>query len=285
MHHHSTNGSQLVDAHIDHTAIGSGFDTRASLAPPTGPTYYADRYFAQHSIMSSSHQRSPAGLGGGAENEDAARPTVATEEKVKEEDEKRELRLLKRNVHKTVTQCGVDPSQSFEGSYDRLGIELGNGTFGTVDLAKCKRTDRFVAAKIVNLGRGKFTIPFTEHAVREIQILQRVRGHPNVSAYCDSFLGSAGLKPSLLIVTEFAPGGSLGQYVRTMGRLDERQMKRVIHQLLSALAHCHCRGVVSPSCILFIIIVCLLFLPCFCSNNIILPAFALTLHLLLIDPS
>ena len=163
---------------------------------------------------------------------------------------------------------------------------LGKGTFGTVELAKCQRTGRFVAAKKVELDRGQSTIPFTEHAVREIMNLKRVAGHPKINAYCNSYLESPGLESSLLIVTEFIAGGSLDQYVRTRGRLDERQMRRVTHQLASALAHCHRRGLVSPfsawSCILFTIIVCLLSLPCFCSNNI-LPAFALTLHLL--DPS
>ena len=79
------------------------------------------------SIISSSRQRSPDrqrdGLGG-AEDKDAARSKVTAKKEVKDEVEKRDLRILKRNMLKTLTQCGVDPSQSFKGSYDLLGIVL-----------------------------------------------------------------------------------------------------------------------------------------------------------------
>ena len=105
-------------------SYGSGFDTRATST--TYRPYLLARYMHSISIISSSHQRSPdrqAGLGG-AEDKDTARSKVTAKEEVKDEVEKRDLRILKRNMLKTLTQCGVDPSQSFKGSYDLLGIVL-----------------------------------------------------------------------------------------------------------------------------------------------------------------
>jgi serine/threonine protein kinase len=66
------------------------------------------------------------------------------------------------------------------GSLDNYtrGHVLGEGTFGKVYSAECRRTGRTVAMKLIKLSGEDEGIPPT--ALREITLLQDMRGHGNI---------------------------------------------------------------------------------------------------------
>jgi len=104
-----------------------------------------------------------------------------------------------------------------------------------------------VAARRVRAG-----VPLTRSDEREILNHRRL-AHPHVLGFREVYMATdaAGLEHAgaadgahLVVVTEHASGGTLGDWVEAAGPLKEAQARRLFGQLVGGLAHCHSRGVV-----------------------------------------
>jgi len=117
--------------------------------------------------------------------------------------------------------------------------EIGRGGFATVYRGYQARFDRWVAVKILDVGRldGASLRRFE----RECAIMGRLSGHPNVVTVYDSgVLGDQ--RPFLL--TEFCEGGALSGLLARAGPLPAGQVVAVGARLASALAEAHGHGIV-----------------------------------------
>eukprot|EP01057_Protomagalhaensia_wolfi_P002669 Protomagalhaensia_wolfi_Nauph_80__2668@NODE_27_length_4681_cov_39_742568_g22_i0_p2_GENE_NODE_27_length_4681_cov_39_742568_g22_i0NODE_27_length_4681_cov_39_742568_g22_i0_p2_ORF_typecomplete_len349_score52_35Pkinase/PF00069_25/2e63Pkinase_Tyr/PF07714_17/7_8e39Kdo/PF06293_14/2_3e12Kdo/PF06293_14/3_8e03Kinaselike/PF14531_6/2_3e12APH/PF01636_23/1e05APH/PF01636_23/5_8e02Pkinase_fungal/PF17667_1/1_3e05WaaY/PF06176_11/2_3e05RIO1/PF01163_22/7_2e05FTA2/PF13095_6/11FTA2/PF13095_6/0_081Haspin_kinase/PF12330 len=120
--------------------------------------------------------------------------------------------------------------------------QLGAGTYGTV--YKAERRDKpqrgAVAMKVSRIDQTP-ELGMPETALREAALLTELRGHPNIVGLWHISCSKA---DKLYLVCELLDM-DLKSYVR---RLPTRQLplpeaKRVAKALLSALAHCHARGI------------------------------------------
>ncbi|KAJ8428050.1 hypothetical protein Cgig2_027621 [Carnegiea gigantea] len=121
------------------------------------------------------------------------------------------------------------------GKYE-LGRLLGCGGFAKVYEAHDTRTNRIVAIKVVSkqkVERGNLAA----HVKREIAIMRRLR-HPHIIR----LLEVLATKRKIYFVMEFAKGGELFAKL-TKGRFSEDLSRKYFHQLISAVAYCHSRGV------------------------------------------
>lgn len=48
----------------------------------------------------------------------------------------------------------------------------------------------------------------------------------------------------MIMIMELATGGELTDYVRKKGRLDEIEARKIIVQIINAIAYCHSSGVI-----------------------------------------
>lgn len=125
---------------------------------------------------------------------------------------------------------------------------LGQGTFGGTYLARDLLLDRSVVLKEL-LPQWRDDADATSRFVKEAKIVANLR-HPNiVDLYGVERWGSG-----LLLVMEYADGGSLAQLVRERGRLPEKDALKLADEVLAALEAVHARGIlhrdVKPSNIL-----------------------------------
>ncbi|KAF9587717.1 hypothetical protein IFM89_004694 [Coptis chinensis] len=117
-----------------------------------------------------------------------------------------------------------------------VGKLLGVGTFAKVYVARNLSTNECVAIKILDkekIMKGGFIA----HIKREIEILRRVR-HPNIVQLFEVM----GSKTKIYFVMEYVKGGELFKRV-SKGRLKEDLARKYFQQLVSAVGHCHARGV------------------------------------------
>ncbi|KAK4742550.1 hypothetical protein SAY87_000551 [Trapa incisa] len=128
-----------------------------------------------------------------------------------------------------------EEAECLMGKYE-LGRLLGRGAFGKVYHAREIRTGQSVAIKAVckqKVVKGGFTA----HVKREVSIMRRLR-HPNVLRLSEVLA----TRSKIYFVMEFAKGGELFARV-ARGRFSEDLCRRYFHQLISAVGHCHSRGV------------------------------------------
>ncbi|CAJ1811004.1 unnamed protein product [Sphenostylis stenocarpa] len=114
---------------------------------------------------------------------------------------------------------------------------LGVGAFAKVYHATSLDTSQSVAVKAVSKSKV-LNGGFTANVEREISIMRRLR-HSNI---VDLFEVLA-TKTKIYFVMEFAGGGELFHEVARKGRLAENAARFYFRQLISAVKHCHSRGV------------------------------------------
>jgi len=114
---------------------------------------------------------------------------------------------------------------------------LGAGTFGAVELIQRKLGGLFLAVKKVEMTRRKVDV--TEALNGEVERL-RMLDHPNIVRLHDVFV----VDKFYFLVMDYCSGGDLHKYVeKRKGRfLPERDVARIMRQLLKAVAHVHARG-------------------------------------------
>jgi len=119
----------------------------------------------------------------------------------------------------------------------RLERELGHGGMATVYLAEDLRHHRQVAVKVLRPDLAATLGP--ERFLREIEVAARLH-HPHILPLYDS--GDAG--GFLFYVMPYEPGQSLRERLDREKELPIRDVVRLLHDVVDALAHAHQSGLV-----------------------------------------
>ncbi|KAF5277608.1 hypothetical protein FQA39_LY06101 [Lamprigera yunnana] len=122
-----------------------------------------------------------------------------------------------------------DPRESLE-----QFMKIGEGSTGTVCIARDRNTGRQVAVKKMDLRKQQRR----ELLFNEV-VIMRDYHHANIVEMFDSYL----VDDELWVVMEFLEGGALTDIV-THARMDEEQIATVCKQCLKALAYLHSQGVI-----------------------------------------
>lgn len=119
----------------------------------------------------------------------------------------------------------------------KIGKFLGVGGFAKVYEASDVVKERSVAIKIVSRRKIE-ECRLKSQLQREIAIMRRLN-HPHIVKLHEVLA----TKTKIYLVMEFAQGGELYDRILNHGLLDEEHSRRCFHQLISAIQHCHSRGV------------------------------------------
>ncbi len=119
-----------------------------------------------------------------------------------------------------------------------IGKPLGRGKFGSVYLAREKRTKYIVALKV--LKKSQLLKSGVEHQLRrEIEIQSHLL-HNNILRMYGYFYDHK----CIYLILEYSPGGELYKKLTARGRFSERVSARYILDLSYALAFCHSKHVI-----------------------------------------
>ncbi|EQB47206.1 hypothetical protein CGLO_13676 [Colletotrichum gloeosporioides Cg-14] len=120
------------------------------------------------------------------------------------------------------------------GKYNRINT-IGKGAFAVVYKVTSKFDGNPYAAKELDKRRFIKNGVMDQKVENEMKIMQRLE-HPNIVRYIEHFDWENRL---FIIIMEFVGGGDLGKLISTRGPLQEKSVKQMASQLLSALAHLH----------------------------------------------
>ncbi|XP_025098809.1 hormonally up-regulated neu tumor-associated kinase homolog A-like isoform X2 [Pomacea canaliculata] len=120
-----------------------------------------------------------------------------------------------------------------------LGRTLGEGSFAKVKEALHLPTGEKVAVKVIDKKRAKTDPYVRKNLRREGRLLQQVR-HPNVV----QLLEVLETEHSYYLVTERCAGGDLMEHIARHKRLEEREVKKFIRQIVSAVDYLHRLGII-----------------------------------------
>uniref|UniRef100_A0A7S4N951 Aurora kinase n=1 Tax=Odontella aurita TaxID=265563 RepID=A0A7S4N951_9STRA len=119
-----------------------------------------------------------------------------------------------------------------------IGKPLGRGKFGSVYLAREKRTKYIVALKV--LQKSQLIKAGVEHQLRrEIEIQSHLR-HRHILRMFGYFYDAK----RIYLILEYSPGGELYKKLTAKGRFTERVSARYISDLSRALSFCHSKHVI-----------------------------------------
>ncbi|KAK3827703.1 MAG: kinase-like domain-containing protein [Benniella sp.] len=121
--------------------------------------------------------------------------------------------------------------------YTYIGT-IGQGNFGKVLLAENDITGEKVAVKILEKAQFK-SEQQRLHATREARLMATLR-HPNIVDVKTVMEDDN----RILIVMENLTGGELFDYISNKGSLDEKEARRIFHQIVLAIHYCHENNVV-----------------------------------------
>ncbi|WP_295431062.1 bifunctional serine/threonine-protein kinase/formylglycine-generating enzyme family protein [uncultured Thiodictyon sp.] len=120
----------------------------------------------------------------------------------------------------------------------RIDSQLGEGGMGVVYKGFDPRMNRSVAVKVMKIDKGS-TYDYLRRFEREIEAAARCQ-HPNIVMLLDYGQDD----DTHFFVMEYVPGRSLGDYLKSGKRFDERRALQIIIQVLRGLDHAHSRNVV-----------------------------------------
>ena len=119
-----------------------------------------------------------------------------------------------------------------------IGRPLGKGKFGSVYLAREKRSKYIVAIKV--LKKGQMLKNGVEHQLRrEIEIQSHLR-HRNILRMYGYFYDAK----NIYLILEYAPGGELYRSLTRLGKFPPDVAARYISDLAMALYYCHGKHVI-----------------------------------------
>lgn len=125
-----------------------------------------------------------------------------------------------------------------DGAVFVLGEVLGEGSAGSVYLAKEKNGDREVAVKFLHT-EGAMDQSIDQRFVREISVLQKLK-HPNIVGYDGCGVSEKGL----FYVMEKVPFGTLKEVLQRRERLGWRAACECAIHICNGLKHAHTQGIV-----------------------------------------
>mmetsp|Transcript_12994 Transcript_12994/g.30668 ORF Transcript_12994/g.30668 Transcript_12994/m.30668 type:complete len:461 (-) Transcript_12994:120-1502(-) len=141
-------------------------------------------------------------------------------------------------MEEPVTSASFTPMASRLHSAYAVGPIIGRGGFSVVRAAKCKRTGRDMAVKIIpkaqHVGKPKELRRLRD----EIRVLAQLR-HPNIMPLLEVYE----TPQDLLLVMERAHGGELFDRIVSRGAFTELDAAVVMRGVLAALQHLHANGV------------------------------------------
>lgn len=114
---------------------------------------------------------------------------------------------------------------------------LGTGAFGTVKLATKKNSEKLFAIKSIS-KQSILRSHMGAQVKKEISIMKGL-DHPNIVRVFEVLMSTQ----YLYIVMDFAPGGELYGKITRTGRLLDKECRRYVRQLCSALEYCHGKNV------------------------------------------
>lgn len=119
-----------------------------------------------------------------------------------------------------------------------IGKPLGRGKFGSVYLAREKKTKYIVALKV--LKKAQMVRANVEHQLRrEIEIQSHLR-HRNILRMFGYFYDAK----RIYLILEYSPGGELYKKLQARTRFNEPVAARFITDLAKALDYCHSKHVI-----------------------------------------
>eukprot|EP01136_Pigoraptor_vietnamica_P033896 Opistho-1_new@97236 len=129
------------------------------------------------------------------------------------------------------------PAARLLGDY-RIVKTLGEGTFAKVKLAVHVVSQMKVAIKVIDKRTisDKYVL---QNLHREAQIMKRI-SHPNVIRFYEEIETDN----EYCLVMEHAGGGEILDYIVAHGKLSEKETRRFIRQVVSAVEHLHQIGIV-----------------------------------------
>mmetsp|Transcript_10358 Transcript_10358/g.18868 ORF Transcript_10358/g.18868 Transcript_10358/m.18868 type:complete len:322 (-) Transcript_10358:265-1230(-) len=119
-----------------------------------------------------------------------------------------------------------------------VGKPLGRGKFGSVYLAREKKTKYICAIKV--LQKSQLLKAGVEHQLRrEIEIQSHLR-HRNILRMYGYFYDSK----RIYLILEYSPGGELYKKLTNTGRFTEKVAARYVSDLSQSLSYCHSKHVI-----------------------------------------
>ena len=119
-----------------------------------------------------------------------------------------------------------------------IGKPLGRGKFGSVYLAREKRSKYIVAIKV--LQKSQLLKAGVEHQLRrEIEIQSHLR-HKNILRMYGYFYDAK----RIYLILEYSPGGEMYKRLTHKGQFSERTSAKYISDLSMALQYCHKKHVI-----------------------------------------
>ena len=145
----------------------------------------------------------------------------------------------------STTTCTDDTATAQE-FYDKYEAkeEIGRGMTSVVKRCVRRATGEQFAVKIIDLA-GESTGPQQGHEIRasthnEIRILSEISGHANIIRLIETFE----ISTSIFLVFELLARGELFDYLTEVVKCGERQTRRIMRELLTAVEHLHARDIV-----------------------------------------
>ncbi|KAL1235150.1 Proto-oncogene tyrosine-protein kinase receptor Ret [Trichinella spiralis] len=118
--------------------------------------------------------------------------------------------------------------------YVHCDVILGEGTFGCVYRAICHAPGlpQIVAVKTLKREFGNESKEAEKHLLKEIELLRRLRPHPNVTKY----LGYCSRPDALILVLEYCPQGNLKNYLKKLVKGKHSSLSCTIRNRLNPLS-------------------------------------------------
>ncbi len=145
---------------------------------------------------------------------------------------------LSSNTKDSAADKAGEPKSTWTLDDFEIGKPLGRGKFGSVYLARERRTKYIVAIKV--LQKSQLQKAGVEHQLRrEIEIQCHLR-HRNILRMFGYFFDSK----RIYLILEYSPGGELYKRLMSKGRFSESTSAQYISDLADALHYCHQKHVI-----------------------------------------
>jgi serine/threonine protein kinase len=122
--------------------------------------------------------------------------------------------------------------------YD-LGRTLGIGGFGKVVLGKNKENKKEVAIKFTDVGNELSSANLISAIYKEAESLKALI-HKNIVQLFHAFIEGK----QFIMIMEAAMGGELLDYLKKNDKMEEKNARHILMQIVHAMLYCHSRGVV-----------------------------------------